>query len=247
MCSQELKLKNIIIYFIALLFISNSVLAETKVKIMSLSGDVKVRYGLNEEWHKASVGLVLKDIDTIFNGENSRSILQLDDGSDFLLGPNSVLDVADLRTILEKEMFLILMSKKVNEIENKDIKTELKVGNVSVIHGMNAKAMSIESILSHQRDWSIKEINGAKALYDQNYFSNSIIKLHSILSRYDTLANKQLVYMYLAKAFEAIDKKGQAIDAYQNLINVLNSNKNLSEETSRKIEQAELAIKQLSN
>lgn len=229
-----------------LLFILNPIWAKTEVRIVSLNGDVQVRYALDEKWHKAAVGDVLKDIDTIFNGENASSTLKLDDGTTFRLGPNSVLDISDLREILEKEMFLFLMSKKVDKIEHKNIKTELRVGNVSVIHGSDVKENNPASIADFQKAWSQKEINGAQALYEHNFFSNSIIKLHNILSRYDTLANREVIYLYMAKGFEALDKKGQAIDAYQKLINILTADKNKSEENIRKAKHAQLAIENLS-
>jgi hypothetical protein len=240
-------MKSFLYYFFNLLLMSTSVLAKTEVKIVELTGDVRVRYGLNEEWHKAAVGDVLKDIDTIFNGENAHSTLKLNDGSSFQLGANSVLDISDLRIILEKEMFLILMSKKVEKIEDKNTKTELRVGNVSVLHGLNAAEREPENLIEFQKAWSAREINGARALYEQNYFSNSIIKFYSILSRYDTLANQETIYLYMARGFEELDKKGQAIDAYQKLINILTTANNHSGKNTHMIEAANEAIEKLSN
>ena len=239
-------MKNFLYYFFCLLLLSASVLAKTEVHVIAITGDVRVRYGLNEEWHKAAIGDVLKDIDTIFNGENAHATLKLNDGSAFQLGPNSVLDISDLRIILEKEMFLILMSKKVNKIEDKNTKTELRIGNVSVLHGLNADEAEPESMIEFQRTWSTREINGARALYEQNYFSNSIIKLYSILSRYDTLANQETIYLYMARGFEELNKKGQAIDAYQKLITILAAEDHPGENT-QKIKAAHEAIEKLSH
>ena len=229
-----------------LILAGNFVFAGTEVQIVKINGDVKVRYGLDEQWRKAAVGEILKDIDTIFNGENAHSVLKLDDGTLFTLGSNSVLDVADLRKILEKEMFLFLMSQKVNSIENSNNKTELRVGNVSVIHGMNARETNHEQIIEEQKLWSLKEIHGAIALYENNYFSNCIVKMHTILSRYDSLANQELIFLYLGQAFEALNKKGQAIDAYQKLLQILTLAKDQSGEKARKADQIRLVIKNLS-
>ena len=138
------------------------------------------------------------------------------------------------------------MSKKVDKIENKNIKTELRIGNVSVIHGEDAKKVKPENGTEFLKAWSLKEINGAKALYEQSYYSNSIVKLNTILTRYDTLANQELIYLYLGKGFEALNKNGQAIDAYQQLITLLSSHKPISVGDKKNIEQAQIAIKNLS-
>jgi len=239
-------MKNIIYFIFCLMLVFNSAFANTEVQIVSIKGDVKVRYGLNEQWQKAAAGEILKDIDTIFNGEDARSVLKLDDGSLFTLGPNSVLDISDLRIILEKEMFLFLMSKKVSSLENTNGKTELRVGNVSVIHGMDAREMSSADITARQKSWALREIHGAVALYENHYFSNCIVKLHTILSRYDTLANQGMIYLYMGQAFEALEKKGQAIDAYQKLVQILTLGKNQSVENVQLVKQIRLEIKKLS-
>ena len=75
-----------------------------------------------------------EEIDTILALEG-RVELEIHDGLYFELGSNSMLDVGDLRTISKREMFLVLMSEKVNRLQPRSEKTQLKVGNVSVVHG----------------------------------------------------------------------------------------------------------------
>ena len=67
-------------------------------------------------------------------------------------------------------------------------------------------------------DLWIQEKNGAQALYDQNYYPNTIIKLHKILSKYTNYMDCGEIHFYLGKSFEALHKNGQAIDAYKIVI-----------------------------
>ena len=94
------------IYIISLLSIfilASTARAEIAVKVVQSSGDVKVRYGLDEEWQPVSIGSILKDIDTILTGEKSEALLKFESGTIFKLGSNAVLDISDLRKIYEKE------------------------------------------------------------------------------------------------------------------------------------------------
>jgi len=214
-------------------------------KIISLSGEVKVRRGMEETWHPAAVGMLLDDIDTILTGSNGSIQIETPDGIRFKLGSNAALDISDLRKISEKELFLYLMSKKLQKIEPPDEKTKLRIGNVSVVHG-ESKAKSDSSLLniSKQSFWS-QEKNGAIALYDQKFYPNSIIKFHRILDKYSAIENCGEAHFYLGKAFEAIDNPGQAIDAYQHFITQHQEKSGNSEITNEQIREAQNAIEKL--
>ena len=69
--------KDIIKIIICLIWLLQIVKADSEVEIMAVSGDVKIRYGLEENWSKADIGILLKDIDTILTGENGEVVLQL--------------------------------------------------------------------------------------------------------------------------------------------------------------------------
>ena len=58
-----MNLKTIVSGIIILLFI-HGISAAEEVKIVSIKGEVLVRLGLDEEWKKAQVGAILKDVDT---------------------------------------------------------------------------------------------------------------------------------------------------------------------------------------
>ncbi|MDZ7289007.1 MAG: hypothetical protein ONB44_01365 [candidate division KSB1 bacterium] len=194
--------------------------AAPAVKIINLTGEVKIRRGMEENWHRAVAGMRLEEIDTILTGEASAVVLETAEGSTFRLGSYSILDIADLRKITERELFLYLMSQKVNRIEPRLEKTRLRIGNVSVIHGESKAGSSHRAAespygrLPERQNW-VQETNGAKALFEQDYYPNTIVKLHKILAKYPDVEDCGEIHFYLGKAFEALGKPGQAIDAYK--------------------------------
>lgn len=207
-------LKRIQLAFLILAGMAQFVSAAPAVKIVSLSGEVKVRRGVEETWHLAAAGMRLEEIDTILTGEASAVVLETPDGATFRLSSYAILDIADLRKITEREMFLYLMSNKVNQIPARQEKTRLRIGNVSVIHGTSQAESSRRAAEDESQIW-VQESNGAKALYDQHYYPNAVVKLHKILAKYPNLEDCGEIHFYLGKAFEALSKPGQASDAYK--------------------------------
>ncbi len=196
-------------------FTVNSIDASEGIKIISMSGDVKVRFGLEENWNNANKGMTLKDVDTILSGEDGEIVLQTSKSETFKLGGNSILDISDLREIVDRELFLILMSNKIEKMEPKKTKTKLRVGNVSVVHGESKDTTNTKSGDSIKSNWFIQEVNGAVALFTQKYFPNTIIKMNKILAKYSPVKDCGKIYYYIGKSFKAINKPGQALDAYK--------------------------------
>jgi len=235
-----MKARTLLTVFILVNF-SHVTWAETKVKIAKASGEVKIRRGVEETWHPASAGIRLDEIDSILTGEGARVALETPDGKTFELGSNSILDIADLRRISERELFLFLMSKKINEIEPRQEKTKLRIGNVNVVHGELKSDSQNTSKLANEL-W-IFEKNGAKALFAQDYTTNAVLKLNKILLKYPNLNDCGEIHSYLGKGFEKLNKPGQAIDAYQTAIK--RSAETCSSNSKLWLNEAESALKRL--
>ena len=230
---------------LSFLLLNQFVLAEISVKIVDTSGEAKVRFGLEEEWQKAAIGLDLKEIDTILTGENAEIILQFHVGKKFILSSNSILDIGDLREIQEKELFLFLMSKKVENIKPREEKTKLRIGDVSVVHGESKNITDTTLSKRNEISQADKEINGALALFIQKYYTNTLYKLHNLLDKYESLISNGKVYYYIAKAFELLDKKGQAADAYQTVINSFENKDSLNQEEEKYLIESQVALQKL--
>jgi hypothetical protein len=232
----------IIIYIMSLTGFAS---AQIRIKVVHTSGDVKVRYGLEENWQPAVTGVFLKDIDSILCGENSEAVLKLESGETFALGSNAVLDVGDLRMIYEKELFLYLMSKKLEDIEPRLEKTPLRVGNVSVIHGESRARADSSKAARSESSWAERELNGALDLFAQKFYSNTIIKLHKILEKYDSFLDTGKIFFYIARSFEALELNGQAIDTYKIVIDNLENQNSINDETKKILAESKKAVERL--
>lgn len=188
---------------------------QADVKIIETKGNVMVRYGIEESWNKAKIGSILKNIDSILSGEDGEVNLELEDGTQFKLGVNAVLDIGDIREIQERELFMYLMSQKIDQLDTKNENTPVKVGNVSIVHGDSKQESNMAKSDSDQQDWYLLEINGAMALYDHNYYPNTIIKFIKIQNKFDPSRDMGRVDYYIGKSFEALNDQGQAQDAYK--------------------------------
>lgn len=204
-----------------LVFIFSSLFGLESVKLYSVKGEVKVRSGLEETFHPASTGMVLRPIDTILTLEGEAVII-LDDGIRFHLGSNTLLDIGDLREITKREIFLFLMSEKVNQLPHKSGDSKLQIGNVSVVHGASKKTRELSGDSAQVKNW-IRVLNGAKTLYRHGFYTNTVMKIHKSFEAYSQLGSNGETYFYLGKSFEKLNEPGHAIDAYQTALGKIDS------------------------
>jgi tetratricopeptide (TPR) repeat protein len=236
-------MKNIFYIILLKFLICQFCFAEVTVKIIKTTGDTKVRFGLDENWQKAVPGINLKEIDTILTGEGGEIILQFESGKKFVLGNNSILDIGDLREIQEKELFLFLMSKKVDKFEPRNHKTKLRIGNISSTYGEYKTPK--DSLDSADTNYSKKEINGTIALYLQKYYTNTVYKLHKLLDKYRSRIDSGEAYFYIAKAFEALGQNGRAIDSYQQVVEIYQKAEVLDSTKTEYLKKSQLALERL--
>ena len=188
-----------------------SMSAHGATTILKVKGEVRIRRGLEERWSDAHVGDVLQDLDTIFS-EEGRVIIEMQDGSTFTMDSYSILDIGDLRSISRQEMFLFIMSQKVQNMPPRKNK-KLHVENVSSVHGEKQSSTQMTPRVESTPKWE-REFNAARAMYDQEYYPNTVIKLHKIINHYSDREDCGQVALFLGKSFEALDESGQAIDNY---------------------------------
>jgi len=201
------------------LICSLAAIASASVKVTAISGEIKVRCGLDETWKPARTGMLLEDVDTILSGEASRVVLTLPEGVRFSLNSNTILDIGDLRKITERELFLYLTSRKVNRIERSGRDVKIHIENVSVVRGERKEIPSdgVKNGLANMRQF---ETNGARAMYRQGLFPNAIIKLYTIISKYPEKKNHIEIYYLLGQSFEKVSEPGRALDAYQSALKI---------------------------
>lgn len=183
------------------------------VKIVKVKGEVQIRKGLDEQWQSAKNGMVLEDIDTILSLDGE-VVMQLAEDITFVLGPKAMLDIADLRNISKEDLFLLLMSGKVKKIDTGGNRQGIKVSNVTVVHAESKLPKGTGQIKDDTEQRFIFALNGAKALFEQYYYTNAVAKLNQILNRFPDKDDCGEVYYYLGRSFERLSETGQALDAY---------------------------------
>jgi len=215
-----------------ILMVSIQVMAFT-VHIRQMEGDVRIRRGLEETWMPAEIGMILKSMDTIFSGEASKVVMELEDQSTFTLGGNAILDISDLRRVTERQLFLFLMSQKVEGLNVPESPEKIHITNVSVVRGSKKQAEPIHVPLLKKRDWSL-EANGARALMTASYYANAVVKFYKILNRYPSLEDQGEIHFCLGQAFESLKESGRARDAYQTALERIKDSNGLQEVIERK-------------
>lgn len=227
----------------AIFLLSQTISALAAARIVKVSGDVQVRRGVEETWQPAAADLLLEDIDTIWAGGTGAATLETDAGGNFVMGPNTMLDIVDLKKITKQELFLYLTALKVQKITPPDEKPRLRIGNVSVVHGESKAETGADS--SQASGYWLQEKNGARALYEQKYYPNAVIKYHKLLDVYQNQSDCGELHFFLARALESLENTGQAVDAYQDVIKRVEAQKCSGPEAQQWYTEAQQALKRL--
>jgi len=207
--------------YLNILFLSLSIFVEygypDRIKIIEVKGEVHIRQGVEETWQSATPGLLLEDIDSILSGKNGKAVLETANGGRFELSPNSQIDIADLRQLSNEDLFLHLMKEKLKKIGPRPEKTPLRVGTVSAVHGSLQDSVQNASTIEKGADPE-PLLNGVRDLFTQNYYPNTILKIHLLLNSYHFSQDCGELYYYLGYSFEKLEQPGQAMEAYRNSI-----------------------------
>ena len=134
------------------------------------------------------------------------------------------------------------MSKKVDQIEKNDDKTPLQIGNVSVVRGESKISEDSLTLNFKKTIWTEWEINGALSLFNQQYYPNTVVKLHKILERNDYYNDCGKVYFYIAQSLEILKMDGQAIEAYQSVIDFYLDQECADKESKQRFEESQFAL-----
>lgn len=188
--------------------------AALPVKVVQLQGDVRIRRGVEEKWQAAAQGMLLEEIDTIMTLEGAEVVLELGNRTTFRLAGNAILEVADLREITERELFLILMSEKVGKLAPRSEKVPLRIGAVSSVRGAPFQNSERGETQVGPQLWRM-EANAAQALQSQNFLPNAAMKLHRVKEKFPARQDCGEVSYELAQVWENLRQTGRARDEYQ--------------------------------
>lgn len=236
-------------FFMTLVFCvfgMHQVSAGAVVHIEHVRGEVQIRRGVQEKWQPAHAGMRLKEIDTILTGETGQVTLRLQSDRHFVLGPNAILDISELRRITKRELFLYLMSEKVNRLPSPGKHSKPRIGNVSVLHGESKMPASPREAGATPELYRF-QLNGARALYGQKYYPNAVIKLTRLSKMFAAVDDCGERLFLLAETYTALGMQGEAIDAYQQTLQAIQARDCAGREAAVRRRAAESALNSLKN
>lgn len=186
------------------------------VTLQKAQGEVMLRAGVTESWTRAIPGEALSPDATVRTGKQSSATLFIPSkAKKITLPPEVMVDISDIRELTQEELMLKLTMEKVRATSYEWKNKELRMPNTTVVHG-SSKAGGEEAPDADSRQ-GVLELNGARVLYDNSFYSTSALKSLDVLRRFpalDGFENRMLI----AQALEKAELKGEAINEYSSIL-----------------------------
>lgn len=215
------------------LLLASSVFGAEKILVQRAQGEVMMRVGVAETWTKVQSGEELKPNATVRTGKQSTALI-VAAMKRITVPPEVMLDISDIRELTQEELMLKLTMEKVRATSYKWKEDELKISNTTAPHG---EARDKKQALGESNpEVGVLQMNGARVLFENAFYSTSALKAMDVLRRYPSLAkfeNRLLV----AQALEKSNLKGEALNEYVLLSKLDNLGKEQKELVQAKIAQ----------
>ncbi len=200
-----------VIVVVMLLAAAGIALGGEYISLQKIQGDVSVRPGVTETWIKAKTGDVLKADATVRTGSASSALIVLSSTSKKIsLPPDVIVDISDIRDLTQEELMLKLTMEKVRSSSYEWKNKEMNMPNTTVIHGEPPK----ESLSESNTELGVLQLNGARVLYENGFYSTSALKTMEILRQYPSLGSLYKNRLLIAEALEKANLKSEALNEY---------------------------------
>ncbi|MGB5872646.1 MAG: hypothetical protein WBG01_17625 [Bacteroidota bacterium] len=213
-----------------------------EITVKTLQGEVRVRHGVTEHWSEVAVGDVLRPNDSVRTGKSGSTILELaPNGSgraqSVSLPPEVILDVSDMRTLTQEELMLKLTMEKVRSSSYQWKSDELRMPNAAVVHGQESGAE--EELKENDRETGRFQLNGARVLYKNGFYSTCILRAMEVFRHYPSMAESFTNRLMVAEALVESNLRGEALAEYGAIARI----ESLSEEERALVRERMDAIK----
>jgi len=187
------------------------------ITVKRLQGDVRVRHGVTEHWSAVAVGDVLRPNDSVKTGKGGSTVLELireDSGTAraVTLPPEVIVDVSDMRTLTQEELMLKLTMEKVRSSSYQWKNDELRMPDAAVVHGQGSG--SEEELNENDRATGRLQLNGARVLYENGFYSTCILRAMEVFRHYPWMAESFSDRLMVAEALAECDLRGEALAEY---------------------------------
>jgi len=183
----------------------------------NVRGEVTVREGVQESWKPAGVLEKLRPHDSMRTGEGASAVLRVttdaEGGIKRIRVPQDViLDLSDVRSLTRDELILKLTMERVKAAPYEWKENDLQVPNATVVHGSDRGESRPDD--PEELQMARLQMNGAKVLFDNGYFSTCALRGLSLFGRYPSLGQTFGDRLLVAQSLERSDLAGEALNEY---------------------------------
>jgi hypothetical protein len=190
--------------------------SERIVTVERLQGDVKVRYGIEEEWRSAVAGDTLRPEDTIRTGKDAFAVLQLHDGTRYSLPAEAMVDGTDFRTMDRQELLLRLAMEDMLSVPDR-IDDDRPAPRTTVLHGSARGRSDNPGDRSGTQEARFR-MNGARFLIEQDYTGTAVLKIRETLRLYPEGEYRPDALLLAAESLEGMQLYEEAVRYYSILL-----------------------------
>lgn len=182
------------------------------IKLLSAKGDVKVRRGVSEQWQQIKAGEILNLDDAIFIGIKSTAAVSVDGQKKLILPEKTIVEISDLRYLSKEELLLKLAMDRIIAVPQQDRRNELIPAQTTVIHGEKKSETSVA--VKPTVENALKMLNGAKMLFENNFYGTCALRVREVLRMYPTLENSIEYKLLTANSLEKVGLYDEALSEY---------------------------------
>jgi hypothetical protein len=206
-------MKNIILFL--LLTFALTLTSLSAAKIILMKGEIKIRHSVSEDWTSCQIGDILNLEDAIKVGENSSTILLVDNTTKITLTEKTIIDISDLRMLSQEELLLKLAMDKILSVPQQDRDNDLMPARTTIIHG--EKKDSHLRLNSNSPEFAQMQLKGTKILYNNSYFATCILRVKEVFRINPALDNSTEYKLLTAQSFEKTNLLGEALNEYNSI------------------------------
>lgn len=187
------------------------------ISVQKLSGDVRVRHGVTEQWASVAVGDVLKPEDTMMTGIKGTAVVLAPESRGtkrITLPPDVIVDIADIRDLTAEELMLKLAMEKVRGSSYRSSE-DPTIPNAAVVHGANREATVPLTVNDAA---ALPLWNGARVLFENGFYSTCALKGMELLRLYPPFSEKFDCRFLVAQSLEKTNLRGEALNEYSAIL-----------------------------
>jgi hypothetical protein len=201
-----------------LIFLGMATLSGGQIVVQKVQGDVQLRQGVTEVWHRVAPGDILKPDDTMKTGPKGTAVILVPAASPqksskrVTLPPDVMVDISDVRELSQEELMLKLAMEKVRSSSYQPTNDGLNIPNASVVHGTNKSGET--ALPENEIAVGILQLNGTRVLFENGFYPTCALKAMEVFRLFPALGERFGNRLLVAEALERARLKGEALNEY---------------------------------